>query len=60
METNSQKSYPPIPADDPNRILESHGPMRIKVFPMLGLVGDTYTVLLSGKDTADRFCLIDM
>jgi quercetin dioxygenase-like cupin family protein len=23
-------------------------------------VGDTYTVLLSGKDTAGRFCLIDM
>lgn len=26
----------------------------------IGLVGDTYTVLLSGKDTAGRFCLIDM
>jgi mannose-6-phosphate isomerase-like protein (cupin superfamily) len=28
--------------------------------PHIGLVGDTYTVLLSGKDTAGRFCLIDM
>jgi len=28
--------------------------------PHIGLVGDTYTILLLGKDTADRFCLIDM
>jgi quercetin dioxygenase-like cupin family protein len=28
--------------------------------PHIGLVGDTYTVLLGGKDTAGRFCLIDM
>jgi quercetin dioxygenase-like cupin family protein len=28
--------------------------------PHIGLVGDTYTVLVSGKDTAGRFCLIDM
>jgi quercetin dioxygenase-like cupin family protein len=26
----------------------------------LGIVGDTYTILLSGKDTAGRFTLIDM
>ena len=26
----------------------------------IGLVGDTYTILLNGKDTAGRFCLIDM
>jgi quercetin dioxygenase-like cupin family protein len=24
------------------------------------VVGDTYTILLAGKHTADRFCLIDM
>jgi quercetin dioxygenase-like cupin family protein len=24
------------------------------------VVGDTYTILLSGKDTAGRYCLIDM
>jgi len=34
-------------SDDPN-------------LPHIGLVGDTYTILLSGKDTAGRFCLIDM
>jgi quercetin dioxygenase-like cupin family protein len=26
----------------------------------IGLVGDTYTILLSGADTAGQFCLIDM
>ena len=26
----------------------------------LGLVGDTYTILLTGEDTAGRYCLIDM
>jgi quercetin dioxygenase-like cupin family protein len=28
--------------------------------PHIGLVGDTYTVLVSGKDSAGRYCLIDM
>ncbi len=28
--------------------------------PHIGIVGDTYTTLLTGKDTAGRFCLIDM
>jgi quercetin dioxygenase-like cupin family protein len=28
--------------------------------PHIGLVGDTYTVLVGGKDTAGRYCLIDM
>ena len=28
--------------------------------PHIGLVGDTYTVLLSGEDTNGRYCLIDM
>ncbi len=26
----------------------------------IGLVGDTYTILLSGADTDGRYCLIDM
>lgn len=48
-----------IPADDPKRGLtfaKSDGPDQ----PHIGLVGDTYTILLSGKDTAGRYCLIDM
>jgi quercetin dioxygenase-like cupin family protein len=28
--------------------------------PHLGVVGDTYTILVSGKDTAGRYTLIDM
>ena len=26
----------------------------------IGLVGDTYTITVAGKDTGDRFCVIDM
>jgi quercetin dioxygenase-like cupin family protein len=48
-----------IPADDPRRNLvvanaDSSGAQH------LGVVGDTYTILLSGADTAGRFTLIDM
>lgn len=28
--------------------------------PHIGIVGDTYTILLTGDDTNGRFCLIDM
>jgi len=28
--------------------------------PHIGLVGDTYTILLNSRDTAGRYCLIDM
>jgi mannose-6-phosphate isomerase-like protein (cupin superfamily) len=28
--------------------------------PHIGIVGDTYTILLNGDDTDGRFCLIDM
>jgi mannose-6-phosphate isomerase-like protein (cupin superfamily) len=48
-----------IPADDLTRILtvaSSDDSSR----PHIGIVGDTYTVLLSGSETAGRFCLIDM
>lgn len=48
-----------IPADDPQRTLavaESDSPRQCHI----GLVGDTYTILLTGKDTAGRYCLIDM
>jgi len=48
-----------IPADDLARnlvLMQANNPNA----PHIGLVGDTYTILLSGKDTAGRFCLIDM
>ena len=28
--------------------------------PHIGLVGDTYTITVSGQDTAGRYCVIDM
>lgn len=46
-----------IPADDLARGLVR---AMSDAAPHIGLVGDTYTVLLSGKDTAGKFCLIDM
>ncbi len=53
-------THPPasaIPADDPQRKLAIAQP---DALPHIGVVGDTYTILLGGKDTAGRFCLIDM
>jgi quercetin dioxygenase-like cupin family protein len=49
-----------IPPDDPQRNLTIAGPNEDKRLPHIGLVGDTYTILVAGKDTAGRYCLIDM
>jgi quercetin dioxygenase-like cupin family protein len=46
-----------LPPDNPQRALTLAQPDNL---PHIGLVGDTYTILLTGKDTAGRFCLIDM
>src|SRR5271168_2041499 len=48
-----------IPADDPNRkltVAERDSPQVRHV----AVVGDTYSILVSGTDTAGRYCLIDM
>ena len=50
----------PIPADDPQRSLKVARPGTDESLPHIGLVGDTYTILLSGEDTNGRYCLIDM
>ena len=50
----------PIPADDLSRKLTIARPDGDESLTHIGLVGDTYTVLLSGKDTAGRYTLIDM
>jgi quercetin dioxygenase-like cupin family protein len=47
-----------IPADDLGRELVVANPDTN--LPHIGVVGDTYTVLLNGKDTAGQFCLIEM
>jgi len=57
-EASPQKeSAPNIPADDPQRSAAKSGSENGR---HIGIVGDTYTILISGKDTAGRFCLIDM
>ena len=48
-----------IPADDPGRrltVADPADPAARRLF----LAGDTYTILVSGADTAGRYCLIDM
>jgi quercetin dioxygenase-like cupin family protein len=49
-----------IPPDDIERNLALARPNEDQTLPHLGVVGDTYTILLTGKDTAGRYCLIDM
>jgi quercetin dioxygenase-like cupin family protein len=49
-----------IPADDPERHLTVARPQEDETLPHLGLVGDTYTILVSGDDTAGKYTLIDM
>jgi len=50
----------PIPADNLQRDLALARPSREQDLAHLGIVGDTYTILLSGHDTDGRYCLIDM
>jgi len=49
-----------IPPDDPRRKLATARADSDPKIPHVGLAGDTYTVLLTGKETAGRFCLFDM
>jgi quercetin dioxygenase-like cupin family protein len=59
MSNPSSQAAATIPADDPERDLTlAHSDSANS--PHIGLVGDTYTILVAGKDTAGRYCLIDM
>jgi len=49
----------PIPSDDPNRELSLVNRDDPKL-PHVAVVGDIYTILISGKETAGDYCLIDM
>jgi quercetin dioxygenase-like cupin family protein len=63
MQTNpnvTKDSASAIPPDSLERNLAVARPNIDQNLPHIGLVGDTYTLLLTGKDTAGRFCLIDM
>ena len=52
--------YPPLPPDDPQRTLTVAQPNDDQSLLHLGIVGDTYTLLVSGAQTGGRFCLFDM
>ena len=49
-----------IPKDNLKRKTVFARPNTDQSLTHLGIVGDTYTILLSGQDTDGRFCLIDM
>jgi quercetin dioxygenase-like cupin family protein len=55
---NDNKNASALPPDDLGRKLEVARPSENARH--IGLVGDTYTILLTGKDTAGKFCMIDM
>jgi quercetin dioxygenase-like cupin family protein len=57
--TDAQQVPAHIPADDLARKLTLAGPDDPGL-PRVGMVGNTYTVLVSGAQTAGRYCLIDM
>jgi mannose-6-phosphate isomerase-like protein (cupin superfamily) len=50
----------PIPSDDRARQLTVAKPNSDETLTHVGLVGDTYTILVSGRDTGGRYTLIDM
>jgi len=50
-------ALPTIPPDNPKRGLTLGQPDNL---PHIGLVGDTYTITVTGEHTAGRFCVIDM
>jgi quercetin dioxygenase-like cupin family protein len=56
----SAPQYPPLPPDDLQRKLTLARPDTDQTLPHIGLVGDTYTITVSGDETNDRFCVIDM
>ena len=58
--TGTAASATALPPDDLRRTLAHVRPDAAGTLPHLSLAGDTYTVLLTGADTAGRFTLIDM
>ncbi len=56
----STPRYPLLPPDDLQRNLTLAQPDMDQTLAHIGLVGDTYTITVSGDDTKGRFCIIDM
>lgn len=57
MSTALPAALPMVPPDNPKRNLTLGQPENL---PHLGLVGDTYTITVTGEQTDGRFCVIDM
>ena len=55
----AERDQGPIPPDDPSRQM-TVADADDRQARHLSVVGDTYTILVSGKDTQGRYCLIDM
>jgi quercetin dioxygenase-like cupin family protein len=49
-----------IPPDDATRNLTLSRPDKDESLPHIGLVGDTYTITVTGEQTGGRFCIVDM
>jgi quercetin dioxygenase-like cupin family protein len=49
-----------IPPDDLRRNLARARPNEDQTLLHFAVVGDTYTILLTGKETSGRYCLVDM
>jgi hypothetical protein len=49
----------PVPDDDPARQL-TVADSDSAAAPHVAVAGDVYTILVSGEQTAGRYCLIDM
>jgi hypothetical protein len=60
MTDPSTPPQPTIPPDDPHRHLTVARPDDDETLTHLGLVGDTYTILVTGDDTSGKYTLIDM
>lgn len=60
LSSTSSQPAATIPPDDPQRSLTLARPNEDQNLPHFGVVGDTYTILLTGENTAGRYCLIDM
>src|SRR5271163_3636939 len=59
-ETSATSPLPAVPPDDPGRHLTVARPQEDQSLHHLGVVGDTYTILVTGEDTVGKYTLIDM
>ena len=60
ISNSSSQPESAIPPDDLRRKLTFARPNEDQKLSHIALAGDTYTILVSGDDTAGRYCLIDM